>query len=122
MIDSDLLSIRMRLTLWGRLCRAIGIGYPTMAATEKARVGRGGLFDGPSLPQDLMVLDVAVARSPPQHKLIIVEAYTKSGDYRDHAARLNLSVDSYYRRKKSAEVYLNTALRGANEIHMLRAC
>ena len=106
---SDLHFIRMQLSLWGRLCRAMGLGYPTMAATEKARIGRGGVFNGPSLPDDIAELDGLIARSPPQHKLIIVEAYTKGGDYRDHAARLRLSVDAYYRRKKSAEVYLNTS-------------
>ena len=121
MTNYDLQSIRMQLTLWGRLCRAMGIGYPTMSSHEKARIGRGGSFDGPTLPQDLMVLDVTVARSPPQHKLVIVEAYTKGGDYRDHAARLRLSVDAYYRRKKSAEVYLNTCLQRANENLMLGA-
>jgi hypothetical protein len=108
---TDLAYLRRQLSLWGRLCRAVGIGYPTMAATEKARVGRGGAFDGPTLPDDIAEIDVCVARSPPQHKLVLVECYTKDGDYRDHAARLRLSVDSYYRRRKRAEVYLNTALR-----------
>ncbi len=117
----DLCWIRMRLTAWGRLCRAQGIGYPTMAATERARIGRGGSFDGPRLPDDLAEIDVAVARSPPQHKLILVEVYTKEAHWREHAARLRLSADGYYRRKKSAEVYLNTALRSANGIATLRA-
>jgi len=115
MLCNDLYWIRMRLTAWGRLCRAVGIGYPNMAATERARVGRGGSFDGPSLPDDLAEIDVEVARSPPQHKLILVEVYTKDAHWRDHAARLRLSADSYFRRKKTAEVYLNTRLRSANE-------
>lgn len=118
---NDLHDIRIRLTLWGRLCRAIGIGYPTMAATERARIGRGGAFDGPSLPNDIAELDVCIARCPPHHKLMLVEVYTKTGDYRDHAARLRISVDAYYRRKKRAEVYLNTLWRGANGLDMLRA-
>jgi hypothetical protein len=118
---SDLHDIRIKLTLWGRLCRAIGIGYPTMSSHEKARVGRGGLFDGPNLPQDIAELDVVIARSPPQHKLMLVEVYTKSGDYRDHAARLNLSVDAFYRRKKRAEVYLNTVWTSANGLVGSRA-
>jgi hypothetical protein len=111
---SDLHDLRRRLTLWGRICRAIGIGYPTMSATEQARIGRGGLFDGPNIPDFLADVDHAVSTAPPQHKLVIVETYTKNGNYQDHAARLNVSVDAYYRRRKRAEVYLNTALRAAN--------
>ncbi len=107
----ELTYLRSKLALWGRLCRAIGQGYPTMSATERARVGRGGSFDGPNLPDDLAEIDAQVSRCPPQHKLMLVECYTKGGDYKDHAARLNLSVDSYYRRKKRAEVYLNEILR-----------
>jgi hypothetical protein len=107
---TELYEIRRRLTLWGRLSRAIGIGYPTMSTTHRALMGRGGRFDGPCLPDDVMEIDTAVSRSPPQHKLILVECYTKSGDYRDHAARLRLSVDAWYRRRKSAEVFLNGIL------------
>jgi hypothetical protein len=103
--------LRRQLSLWGRLSRAMGGGYPTMSATEKARVGRGGSFDGPKLPDDIAEIDACVSRAPPQHKLILVEFYTKDGDYRDHAARLRLSIDALYRRRKTAEVYLNTALR-----------
>jgi hypothetical protein len=113
--NNELYALRRQLTLWGRLCRAMGQGYPTMASHEKARIGRGGAFDGPNL------LDVWVSRCPPQHKLIIVETYTKGGDYRDHAARLQLSVDAFYRRRKRAEVYLNTLWKRANESVMLRA-
>jgi hypothetical protein len=106
----DLGYLRRQLSLWGRLCCAMGGGYPTMAATERARIGRGGVFDGPKLPDDIAELDVLVSRSPPQHKLILVEHYTKSGGWKDHAARLRLEKDAYFRRKKTAEVYLNTIL------------
>ena|SRR6188474_909871 len=112
---SNLYEIRARLTLWGRISRAIGIGYPTMAATEKARIGRGGSFGGPSLPDDLAELDVLVSRCPPQHKLILVETYTKGGNYLDHAARLRITVNAYYGRRKRAEVYLNDLWTGKNE-------
>jgi hypothetical protein len=108
---NEIYDLRRYLTLWGRMSRALGIGYPTMSATEKARVGRGGAFDGPSMPDDIATLDAHISRCPPQHKLIIVETYTKNGDYRDHAARLRLSVDAFYRRRKTAEVYLNTLWR-----------
>jgi len=111
---NELFDLRRRLTLWGRLCCAVGIGYPTMSSHEKARVGRGGVFNGPSLPEDLLAIDVAVSRAPPQHKLILVEVYTKGGHWSDHAARLRLSADSYFRRKKRAEVYLNSLLNSAN--------
>lgn len=121
MITSEIWDLRRRLTAWGRLCRAMGIGYPTMASHEKARIGRGGAFYGPSMPDDLMEIDVAVARSPPQHKLILVEVYTKDAHYLDHCARLRLSVDAFYRRRKKAETYLNTLLRSANEMTTLRA-
>lgn len=111
----ELMYLRKQLSLWGRISRAVGIGYPTMSATEKARVGRGGSYTGPSLPDDLAAIDACVSRAPPQHKLILVEAYTKDGDYRDHCARLKLSVDAWYRRKKTAEVYLNTVLQSQME-------
>lgn len=117
----ELFWLRRKLTQWGRICRAVGVGYPTMAATEKARIGRNGSFNGPSLPEDLEVIDWAVARCPPQHKLILVECYTKTGDYRDHAAHLCLSVDAWFRRRNRAEVYLNTSLQSANEMETLRA-
>jgi hypothetical protein len=108
---NEIYDLRRYLTLWGRMSRALGIGYPTMAATEKARIGRGGAFNWPSMPDDIATLDAHISRCPPQHKLIIVETYTKGGDFRDHAARLQLSVDAFYRRRKRAEVYLNTLWR-----------
>ena len=113
--------IRIKLSQWGRRCCAIGIGYPTMAATEKARIGRGGSFSGPCLPPDLEEIDVHVSRSPPQHKRMLVECYTKHGSWRDHAARLNLSADSYYRRKKRAEVFLYQQLKCQNGTPLIHA-
>jgi hypothetical protein len=74
-----------------------------MASHEKARIGRGGSFDGPNLPEDLAALDGVVARIEPQHKLIIVECYTKFGDWQDHAARLQLTKPTFFRRKNIAE-------------------
>ncbi len=115
-MNNELYDLRRHLTLWGRLSRAIGIGYPTMAATEKARIGRGGAFNEVRLPDDIAELDALVSRLPPQHKLIVVEVYTKGGDYRDHAARLRLSVDAFYRRRKSAEVHLNTLWRAQMQV------
>ena len=106
--------VRLKLYQWGRMNKARGIGYPSMCATEKARVGRGGVYRERELPPDLEDVDEAVRSSPPQHKLIIVECYTKDGDYRDHAARLRLSVDAWYRRKNSAERAVFSLLRTAN--------
>jgi hypothetical protein len=114
MTERDLDYLRSRLKLWGRICSALGIGFPSMAATERARIGRGGVFDGPNIPDFLADVDHAVSVAPPQHKLVIVETYTKNGNYRDHAARMQISVDAYYRRRNKAEVYLNTALSCAN--------
>ncbi len=111
---SDLYWIRLKLYQWGRLCRAMGQGYPTMSTTERARVGRGGAFEA-ELPDDLAEVDSVIAISPPQHKLILVECYTKHGDYKDHAARLRLSIDAYYRRKNLAEKHVYWSLRTANE-------
>lgn len=102
--------LRLRLTRWGRICRAVGIGYPSMSSHEKAIRGRGGLFDGPSMPDDLLDLDAAIVRLEPQHKLVIVEFYTKSGTMEEHAARLNLTRPNFYRRKNLAENRLNTAV------------
>lgn len=102
--------IRVLLMQWGARNRAQGIGYPTMAATEKARVGRGGLFREPELPQDLAEVDAAVNQLEPQHRMIIAECYTHRGTHADHAIRLRLSEASYYRRKKVAEQRVNAAL------------
>ena len=104
--DRELIWVRLKLTEWGRKCRALGIGYPTMSATEKARIGRGGAFNGPSLPPDLAEIDHGVAVAPPQHKLMLVEVYTKGGDWRAKAAHLRLERNAFYRRKIKAETAL----------------
>lgn len=115
-IDTNLIGIRIQLTRWGRISRALGIGYPTMAATEKARVGRGGSFNGPSLPPDLAEIDYEVTISPFEHKRVIIEVYTKSGAWREHALRLGMGRDMYYDSRKRAEVYLNSRLCQPNRI------
>lgn len=111
----EIYALRATLAQWGIRCRARGIGYPMMAATEKARIGRGGLFDGPYLPPDLERVDVAVARLEPQHKLVIVECYTHFGTHEDHMIRLRLPRTSYYRRKNLAEMRVNTLLQSGRE-------
>jgi hypothetical protein len=121
MSNGELDYLRSRLKLWGRICSAVGIGFPSMAATERARIGRGGVYSGPNIPDFLADVDHAVSTAPPQHKLVLVEHYTKGGNFRDHAARMQISVDAYYRRRNKAEVYLNTALSGANGGVPLRA-
>jgi hypothetical protein len=120
-INRELIWIRIQLTAWGRLCRAMGIGYPHMSTTERARVGRGGVSDGPSLPDDLAEIDYEVAVAPIEHKIILIEAYTKGGHWTEHAVRLGMNKDKYYSRKESAELYLNTQVMGANRMDMLRA-
>jgi hypothetical protein len=126
-MTADLYDIRRRLTTWGRLCRAVGIGYPTMSATERARVGRGGSFDGPTLPDDLAAIDLAVARAEPQHKLIIVECYTKGGSWQDHAARLRdhhgmaMSKPNFFRRKNLAEKRVYWIWTHETESHIVGA-
>jgi len=95
--------VRRQLYHWGLMNRAHGIGYPTMAATEKARIGRGGVFEGPNLPQDLEEVDLAVRRLEPQHKLVIAECYTHYGTHMDHMIRLRMSERTYFRRKNIAE-------------------
>lgn len=81
-----------------------------MASHERARIGRGGLYTGPSLPDDLLTIDQAVMQAPPHHKRMIVEVYTKFGRSADHAARLGLSVRDYWRRKTRAEEYVSRRL------------
>jgi hypothetical protein len=103
--------IRLKLGQWGRRCRAIGIGYPTMSTHEKARVGPGGSFTGPCLPPDLEEIDYAVTIAPPNHKMVIVECYTKEGTRSDHANRLHLSEAAFYARKKKAEVFIYQTLK-----------
>lgn len=101
----NLQSFRIELAKWGLMSRARGIGYPTMAATEKARIGRGGMWSEPELPADLQRVDDAVLRASPQHKLMLVEIYTKRASSEEHAARLRLTMPSYFRRKKVAELH-----------------
>lgn len=91
-----------------------------MSTTEKARIGRGGAWDGPTLPEDLEAVDVAVARSLPQHKLILVEHYTKAGSVRDHAARLSLTRMTYWRRKDIAEKHLGNLLQSVGQVVISR--
>jgi hypothetical protein len=111
----ELYWLRLKLGQWGRRCRAIGLGYPTMSSHEQARIGRGGAFTGPTLPPDLEEIDYAVTISPPNHKMIIVECYTKEGTRHEHAARLYLSEAAFYARKKKAEVFLYQMLKGERE-------
>lgn len=107
----DLTWIRRQLYHWGVRCRAQGIGYPIMSATEQARIGRGGVFDGPSLPPDLEEIDRVVCRLEPQHKCVIIECYTHYGTHADHMIRLRLPERSYFRRKNLAETRVNTLLQ-----------
>lgn len=97
-----------KLREWGRWVRDRGIGYPNMAATEKARVGRGGLpgQEETSYPPDIEVIDRAVAESPTDYKTIIVEHYTKTGFTTEKAAHLGISRQTYYQRKASAERHI----------------
>jgi hypothetical protein len=121
-IDTNLIGIRIQLTRWGRICRALGIGYPSMAATEKARIGRGGSFNGPSLPPDLEEIDHEVTIAPIEHKRVIIEVYTKTGTWREHALRLGFGKDLYYDSRKRAEVYLNSQLCKPNRnLHFMHA-
>jgi hypothetical protein len=113
--QSSLHWIRRQLYHWGVRCRAQGIGYPAMATTEKARIGRGGSFCGPSLPPDLEELDLVVARLAPQPKAIITECYTHFGTHSDHMIRLRLPARTYFARKKSAETLVYWSLQGGSE-------
>jgi hypothetical protein len=103
--------IRRQLYHWGLMNRAHGIGYPTMSSHEKARVGRGGVFEGPSLPQDLAEVDLAVRMLEPQHKMVIAECYTHYGTHSDHMIRLRMSERTYFRRKNMAENRVITLLQ-----------
>lgn len=119
--------LRNKLRLWGLVCRRMGVGFSSMSSHEKARIGRGGVFDGVHIPDFLADVDHGVSCSLPQHKLMLVEHYTKNGNRWDHIARLRRShviinsVSAYYRRLNVAEVYLNTLLTSGNELTMLRA-
>lgn len=99
-----------KLNEWGRWVRDRGIGFPPMAATEKARIGRGGRELNRELPPDLEVIDQAVAAAPIDYKAILVEHYTKFGFASEKAARLGISRSSYFTRKTSAERYIATAI------------
>ena len=86
--NGELDSLRSYLRLWGSVCRRIGVGYASMSSHEKARIGRGGAFDGLTIPDWLAHIDHGVAQLPSHHKLYIVEHYTKHGNRHDHIARL----------------------------------
>ncbi len=99
----DLQWIRIQLYQWGLRNRARGIGYPTMSATEKARVGRGGVFSEPELPPDLEEIDAAVRQLDSDNKAIISECYTHYGTHEEHMARLRMARATYFRKKNLAE-------------------
>lgn len=103
--------IRIKLAQWGLRNRAKGMGYPTMAATEKARIGRGGLYREPELPPDLADIDNAVNKLPPQHRMMIAECYTHRGTHEEHRLRLSMPESTYFRRKKLAETRVYSLLR-----------
>jgi hypothetical protein len=107
----DLSWTRVKLAEWGRCSRVQGLGYPSMSTTEKARIGRGGRGSDPSLPPDLEDIERVVAHAPRRHKTILVEAYTKRGTTRQHAARLGFSVGDYWRRRTRAELFVSQRLR-----------
>lgn len=100
-----------KLNEWGRWVRDRGIGYPPMAATEKARIGRGGKGElNKELPPDLEVIDQAVASAPIDFKAVLVEHYSKHGYATEKAARLGISRQTYYKRKTSAERHIATSI------------
>jgi hypothetical protein len=113
--------IRRQLYEWGKRCRAMGIGYPNMSTTEKMRVGRGGKFSEPELPPDLVLVDLAVQRVEPQHKLVIAECYTHFGTHIDHMIRLQMPESTYFRRKKLAETRVYWLLNTESEYRTVSA-
>lgn len=102
---------RAMLSQWGRCCRAMSGGYPTMAATEKARIGRGGIPGTQELPERVRAIDAIVARLATSYRIILVESYTKGGTTRQHAARLGLSSGDYWRRRTRAEEQVRDRLQ-----------
>jgi hypothetical protein len=120
MANIDLSWIRRQLYQWGVRNRVRGIGYPTMSASEQARRGRGGVFEGPSLPPDLEEIDCAVRQLEPAHKAIIAECYTHYGTHRDHMIRLRLPERTYFRCKKTAEEKVYWFLHSGSEICTIR--
>jgi hypothetical protein len=101
---------RLKLWQWGRAVRDSGIGYPSMSSHEQIRSGAGVMVVAVSLPEDLEAVNSVVHEAPPQHKLILVEHYTKDGRANEHAARLNLKRAHYFERKKTAEEYVSKRL------------
>jgi hypothetical protein len=112
---TDLTWVRMQLAAWGWRSRAVGIGYPSMSATEKARIGRGGRGDI-SLPGDLEAIDHAVSTAPLDHKRILVEAYTKQCTAHEHAAHLEIPLRTFWRRRTRAEVYVGQTLASGGTV------
>jgi hypothetical protein len=110
--------IRRQLYEWGMRNRARGIGYPTMAATEKAIRGRGGAYREPDLPEDLEAVDRAVRALESDDRRIIAECYTHYGTHEDHMGRLRMPARTYCRRKNRAEIRVITLLqRGSEFLH-----
>ncbi len=106
---TDLGVVRLLLMRWGRWAKARGIGYPAISAHESLHLGVG-VFDGGPLPPDIEAVDLAVSRAEPQHKLIVVEHYTKAGTVREHAARLRLRKSTYFDRLNTAELRITRLL------------
>lgn len=101
---TDIDWVRSKLYQWGRFVRERGNGYPPMAATEKARIGRGGGENTViPFPPDLEVIEQAVSALLPARKALIVEHYTKNGYPTQKAARLGIARSTYYSRKDEAE-------------------
>lgn len=96
---------------WGRMVRDHGIGFPPMAATEKARIGRGGGQDlNTPFPPDLEAVDRAVTRAPIDYKTVLVEHYTKFGYITEKAAHLGISRETYYKRRAAGERHIANEL------------
>lgn len=106
---------RRQLYQWGVRNRAVGVGYPGMASTEKARIGRGGLFCEAKLPPDLEDVDNAVRLLAPPDKMVIAECYTHNGTHVDHMIRLRMPESTYFRRKKVAETAVYWSLQRESE-------
>lgn len=81
-----------------------------MSSHEKVRSGGGVMALEYELPPDLLAVEEAVNRSPVEHRVILIEHYTKDGDGFQHAARIGISRQHYFKRKRAAEAHIAVAV------------
>lgn len=95
---------RVRLTKWGKWCRGRNIsGYPSASAFFWANSGARASHFGLDAPNDILEIDVAVAKIAQPLRLVLVAYYCTTGPLWFKATRLHMSRRTLMRRLRTAE-------------------